>query len=180
MIQKLKLLLISFLLIIVGCTKDEPIRENENKPLEISVLEGKVEKGPFTQGSTVTIRELNKDLLPTGKTFETEIINNKGEFKLEAAVEFISPYVQIACDGYFFNEVYGELSDSQIRLESIVDISNKRSININILTHLSKDRIIHSMKEGDSYKDATSKARKELLASFSLQKYKDTEFEDLS
>lgn len=175
-----KLLLISSLLIIVGCSKDDPITEDKNKPLKITTLEGKVEKGPFTQGSTVTIRELNKDLLPTGKTFETEIINNKGEFKLEAAVEFVSPYVQIACDGYFFNEIYGELSDSQIRLESIVDISNKRSININILTHLSKDRVIRLMKEGDSYKDATSKARKDLLTSFGLQKYKDTEFENWS
>lgn len=180
MIKIFKLLLISYLLIIAGCTKDDPVSENENKPLEISILEGKVEKGPFTQGSTVTIRELNKDLLPTGKIFETEITNNKGEFKLEAAVEFISPYVQIACDGYFFNEVNGDLSNSQIRLESIVDISNKRSININILTHLSKDRISHLMKQGDSYKEATSKAREELLTSFSLQEYKDIEFEDLS
>lgn len=180
MIRSLNFLLISLILIFVGCSKDEPMKDKVDNTLKVSVLEGKVEKGPFIKGSTVTIRELNNDLLPTGKTFETEIINNEGKFKLESASEFISPYVQIACDGYFFNEVNGDLSESQIRLESIVDISNKRSINVNILTHLSKDRIIYLMKKGDSYKDASSRVREELLTSFSLQEYRDKEFEDLS
>jgi len=173
-----KFLIIALLIIFVGCSKEE--ESPGNKPVKINVLEGKVEKGPFTQGSTVTIQELNQNLALTGKSFQTDITNNEGDFKIEAAIEFVSPYVQIACDGYFFNEVTGELSSSQIRLESIVDISNKRSINVNILTHLTKDRISNLMKEGDSYKDAASQAREELLISFGLQKYKELEFEDLS
>lgn len=127
-----------------------------DKPIKISSLSGKVEKGPFTQGATVTIHELSKELNPTGKLFQTEIKSNEGEFELESAAEFVSPYVNIACDGYFFNEITGNLSNSQIRLESIVDISGKRNINVNILTHLSKDRIIKLIKEGKNYEEAAA------------------------
>lgn len=152
-----------------------------DKPIKISSLAGKAEKGPFTQGATVTIHELTKELKPTGKLFQTEIKSNEGDFALESAAEFVSPYVNIACDGYFFNEITGNLSNSQIRLESIVDISGKRNnINVNILTHLSKDRIIKLMKEGKNYEEATAQTREELLSCFGLQEYKDLDFEDFS
>ena len=174
-----KFLIIYLVIILWGCSKESDTPEY--KTFVINKLEGKVEKGPFTQGSTVTIQELSKDLTLTGNSFQTDITNDEGNFKIESAKEFVSSYVQLACDGYFFNEVTGKLSNSQIRLESITDISEKESININVLTHLSKDRIINLMKEEDySYKDATSKAREELLTCFGLQEYKEIQFEDLS
>ncbi len=177
--KKSKLLIITALITLAACT--EKIDPNGESSLSVTHLEGKVEKGPFTQGSTVTIQEMNRDLSLTGNSFQTDIRNNEGEFKIESSIEFASPYVQLSCDGYFFNEVKGELSGSQIRLESIVDIKDKRSININVLTHLSKDRIINLMNtEGLSYQQASSQATLELLTCFGLQEYKDLRFEDLS
>lgn len=171
---------ITLLLVLVIFSACVDLDLTGDKPIKISSLAGKVEKGPFTQGSTVTIHELDKGLNPTGKLFQTEIKSNEGDFKLESAAKFVSPYVNIACDGYFFNETTGNLSNSQIRLESIVDISSKRNINVNILTHLSKDRVIKLMKEGKSYNEATEQVREELLSCFGLQEYKELEFEDFS
>lgn len=164
--------------VLIGCSKE--IDSLDKGPIKVNSLEGRVEKGPFTQGATVTIQELSQELFLTGKSFQTDIFNNEGNFKLETAIEFISPYIQIACDGYFFNEVTGQLSNSQIRLESFVDIRNKRNINVNILTHLSKNRIMKLMNEGKAYEDATLQAREELLTCFGLQEYKEFDFEDLS
>ncbi len=172
-------LIVSIFILFIGCSKDDS--DLEIKSVSISVLDGKVEKGPFTQGSTVTIQELTKELTLTGKSFQTDISNNEGDFKIESSMDFVSPFIQVACDGYFFNEVNGELSQSQIRLESVVNIKDKHSININILTHLTKDRVMKLMKEENaSYADASSQARQELLTAFGLQKYEDLEFEDLS
>ncbi|PKQ66702.1 hypothetical protein BZG01_10540 [Labilibaculum manganireducens] len=173
-----KFVILFLFTVFIGCSKETD--SIDDKTVKVSTLEGRVEKGPFTQGSTVTIQELSQNLSLTGKSFQTDISNNEGSFKIEAAIEFVSPYVQIACDGYFFNEVTGELSNSQIRLESFVDIANKRSINVNILTHISKGRIVNLMNEGVSYKDAALQAREELLLCFGLQKYKESDFEDLS
>jgi len=176
--MKTREFILFFVLIFLSACVEQDLTGDE--PIKISSLEGKVEKGPFTQGSTVTIHELSKELTPTGKIFQTEIKSNEGDFKLESVAEFVSPYVNIACDGYFFNETTGNLSNSQIRLESIVDISNKQNINVNILTHLSKDRILKLMREGKSYDEATEQGREELLYCFGLQEYKDLDFEDFS
>src|SRR5690554_7638922 len=96
-----------FLFIIISCTDKEEI----GKLIEV---EGKVEKGPFTQGSTVTMQELDANLALTGNSFQTDIRSNEGDFKFETSLEFQSQFAQIACDGYFFNEIEGDLSNSQI------------------------------------------------------------------
>ncbi|MCT4645095.1 MAG: RagB/SusD family nutrient uptake outer membrane protein [Carboxylicivirga sp.] len=177
--KKFSALILSTVILFVGCSKDD--NGPDIKPVSISVLDGKVEKGPFTQGSTVTIQELTKELALTGKSFQTDIANNEGDFKIESSMDFVSPFIQIACDGYFFNEVSGNLSESQVRLESFVNIKDKKSINVNILTHLTKDRIMKLMKEDNlSYAKASSQAREELLTAFALQKYEDLAFEDLT
>lgn len=45
-----------------------------------------------------------------------------------------SPYVLLTADGYYFNEVYGELSDGQISMQSIVNLTDNKQANVNILT----------------------------------------------
>lgn len=163
-----------FLFFIISCTDKEEI----GKLIEV---EGKVEKGPFTQGSTVTMQELDANLALTGNSFQTDIRSNEGDFKFETSLEFQSQFAQIACDGYFFNEIEGDLSNSQIRLEAIVSTEDENGFNVNILTHLVKDRMIKLIKEDNySYKNASLKASEELLGNFGLQRYKDLEFRNIS
>lgn len=154
----------------MSCTDDE----KNNGPREWNI-QGKVEKGPFVKGSNVDIQELNESLSPTGRSFTATIVDDEGNFSLNN-ITLESPYVLLKADGYFFNEVNGDLSNGQISLQALSDLSNGASININILTHLKKDRLEQLIRQEKlSYKEANTQAQKELLTGFGLQKYADKE-----
>lgn len=83
-----------------------------------------------------------------------------------------SPYAKLTADGYFFNEVNGGLSNSTIRLDAIVDLSDNTTVNVNVLTHLKSQRINYLVtNEHKSFKDANNQAQRELLTQFGLQEY---------
>lgn len=161
--------ILSFIILLTflfSCSDDE----KGNKTHE-SNIQGKVEKGPFVKGSTIEIQELNESLSPTGRTFSTTIIDDEGNFSLNN-VTLESQYVLLNAEGYFFNEIDGNLSKEQINLQALSDLSDGTSININILTHLKKERLMQLVKQDKlPYKEANSEAQNELLASFGLQKY---------
>lgn len=132
---------------------------------------GKVEKGPLVRGSQVDMRTLDKDLVPTGSSYTTTIENNTGDFNF-GSLKVNSPYAKLTADGYFFNEVKGELSGSTIKLDAIVDLSDNSTVNVNVLTHLKSQRInylVTNKKQG--FKEANEQAQKELLTQFGLQQY---------
>lgn len=141
--------------------------KTENEPEDKFLVDftGYVQKGPFIAGSSITISELDSDLQPTGKVYITQIDNNYGKFEL-SNVELESQYVQMKADGFYFNERNGELSESQLTLYSLVDISNLESCNINVLSHLEKDRIIELMDEGLVFSEAKQKAMNDIQGVF--------------
>ena len=147
----------------LACSKkNAPIDESKQK----TTIQGAVEKGPFVRGSVVTVYELNSELNPTGKTFKSEILDDKGSFSL-ADIELASNYVQLSVSGYYFNEVNGSLSSSQITLNAIADITNNKSINVNVLSHLEEKRVRSLMKkEKKSFSEAKKQALTEIYASF--------------
>ena len=55
-----------------------------------SKITGVSQKGPFVEGSTVTLYELNDKLDQTGRSFKSIISDNKGGFEIRG-VELISP-----------------------------------------------------------------------------------------
>lgn len=132
---------------------------------------GKVEKGPLVRGSQVDMRTLDKGLVPTGSSYTTTIENNTGDFNF-GSLKVNSPYAKLTADGYFFNEVKGELSGSTIKLDAIVDLSDNSTVNVNVLTHLKSQRINYLVtNKKQSFKDANEQAQKELLTQFGLQQY---------
>ena len=84
-------------------------------------LQGAVEKGPFIEGTEITIRELESDLQPTGRTFSTVVEDDTGFFSVEASLA--SPYVELSASGFYFNEVAGELSSAPITLRAVADLT---------------------------------------------------------
>jgi len=132
-------------------------------------LSGFVQKGPFVNGTSITINELADDLSQTGKTFNTQITDNKGSFTFND-VSLVSNYVSLKADGFYFNEILGEQSTSQITLYAMSDISDKNSINVNILSHLEKPRIEYLMSSGTGFGEAKTQAQSEILALFNIQK----------
>jgi tetratricopeptide (TPR) repeat protein len=163
------LTLISFLFV-ASCSDKED--EELITPKSSVEIKGKVEKGPFVKGSEVKLYELGNSLKQTGVNYTTRIISNEGDFDF-GELEVSSSYVLLTADGYYFNEVRGELSEGRLSLDALVDVSKQQDINVNILTHLKKERILTLIKEEKSFKDANKQAQQELLSCFALQEYAD-------
>lgn len=150
-----------------GCSKEE--EKGGGTKLEKSNVNGSIEKGPFLTGSKVTLYELDENLEQTGKNFKTETINDKGNFSFPK-MSLSSQYAELEISGYFYNEIEGDKSDSQITLNAITDLSSKEKVNVNILTHLEYKRVKALVAEGKSFSEAKKQAEKELLKVFYIAK----------
>ncbi|MDD3739815.1 MAG: hypothetical protein PHH30_01115 [Bacteroidales bacterium] len=128
----------------------------------VKSFSGKVQKGPYLIGSTVVAYELNEDLVQTGKSFTTEITSNDGSFSFDN-IELETPYVLLSANGYYFNEVLGQNSSGPLTLNTIVDITDKDIMNVNLMTDAIKPRVIQLISEGKSYIEANSQAKTEFL-----------------
>ena len=152
-----------------SCSDDDETGGNFT-PTVFNVM-GKVEKGPMIRGSHVDMRTLDEYMTPTGSFYSATIDNNMGDFNY-GALKINSPYAQLTADGYFFNEVDGELSEGTIKLDAIVDLKDNSTINVNVLTHLKSKRIHHLVTtKGMTFKEANAQAQKEMLTQFGLQQY---------
>ena len=132
-----------------------------------SKITGVSQKGPFVEGSTVTLYELNSEFAQTGRSFKSIISDNKGSFEIRG-VELISPYAMLEASGYYRNEVTGELSKGTITLFAIADVREKDNFNVNLLTHLEYYRVLNLAESGKSVAEAKKQAQKEILAVFGI------------
>jgi len=137
--------------------------------IELSSLSGQAQKGPFNNGTAINIAELTNTLSPTGRNFSSQIINNSGLFSV-TNVQLTSPYVELRANGFYFNEVSNQASDAQLTLYALSDLTNKTSINVNILSHLEKNRIATLMSGSNpkTFSDAKLQAQGEILTIFDL------------
>ncbi len=117
----------------------------------------------------MTIIELNNELNPTGKVFFSTVEDNSGYFSFPDVV-FETDFIQVRVEGKYFDEVFGAVNAlSVIILQSIVDISDNSTINVNIITHLVQARAIQLVKDGMNFSDASDQAFNELLALFYVE-----------
>lgn len=140
---------------------------NEPSPIIKDRISGLVQKGPFINGTSILINDLNRDLSQTGKVYNAEIIDNTGNFEI-LNVELTSSFISMIADGFYFNEIFGEQSTSQITLYALSDISNSSTVNINILSHLEKPRVEYLMSHGMFFQEAKAQAQSEILEIFNI------------
>lgn len=160
-----KYLIVSIIAISIlnSCSKDD-----ETKPvIKKERISGFVQKGPFINGTSISINELNTDLSQTGKTYSTQITDNKGGFEI-GNVELVSDFVSLRADGFYFNEIIGEQSNSQITLYALSDVSDKTTVNINVLSHLEKPRVEYLISQGIVFSEAKTQAQSEILEIFNI------------
>jgi hypothetical protein len=150
-----------------ACSSDQN-DEGEIKPVVKTEVSGNIEKGPFVQGSKVTLYELDANLSQTGKTFRTQTNNDLGAFTFDTPMQLNSQYVELETSGYFYNEVRGYLSNSQITLNAISNVDNRNSVNVNLITHLEYGRVKKLVRDGMNFTNAKKQAEKELLACFAI------------
>jgi len=162
-----KLNLLIFLMIVLlglSCKKEKPISTASD-----NTLKGVVQKGPFIIGSSITVYEMLPSLAQTGRTFNAEILDNRGSFQIPDLV-LISPFASLRADGFYYNEVTGSQSQAQITLYCLSDLSNKTHVNVNLLSHLEKSRIEYLYAQGSTFYDAKSQAEREVLNVFGIHK----------
>ena len=173
--MKTKVLALSLALIgmlaFVSCTKE--------KAGGTFTFAGKVQKGPFVTGTTITVNELNESLGQTGKAFTTTITSDDGSFSL-SNLEMESDWALLSGNGFYYNEVIGQLSSSQITLQALADLSDAQTVNVNVLTHITKARIETLVREGKRFADAKRQAESEFQDFFGVTEHFNQGFEQMS
>ncbi|MEM6845871.1 MAG: hypothetical protein AAF632_26920 [Bacteroidota bacterium] len=156
---------LTLIVIVTGCREEEILPQESNSPISIN---GYVQKGPFVNGTTITLSELDEKLIPTGKNFPTQIADNRGSFSLKD-IELESEFVQLQAEGFYFDEVKGKKSAAQLTLFALANISNIGSINVNLLSHLERNRVVYLIQEEElSFTTAKVQAQREILSAFGI------------
>jgi len=158
---------IALLLLLTQCEENNTPKVAQS--VEDRDVYGVVQKGPFINGTTITISELDADFNQTGKVYSTQILDNEGNYRLNS-LDFNTQYVELKATGYYFNEVSGGVSAAPITLYSLADLSEERTLNINILSHLARNRMLHLIAEGSSFEEAKIQAEQDLIKNFSIEK----------
>ena len=130
---------------------------------------GVTQKGPFVTGSAVTVQELDGiTLKQTGKSFKGTIKSDKGDFAIKD-INLESQYAILEASGYYRDEISGKKSSGTVTLRALTDLSNRKTVNINLLTHLEYERVMYLVTEKKMpIADAKAQAEKEILASFGI------------
>ena len=131
---------------------------------------GVSQKGPFVTGSVVTVQELDGiTLKQTGKSFKGSIKSDKGDFAIKD-INLESQYAILEANGYYRDEISGKKSSGTVTLRAFTDLSNRKTVNINLLTHLEYERVMYLVTEKKkSIAEAKEQAEKEILASFAIE-----------
>lgn len=167
--RKLNIIYLFLLFIIVlSCKKDKEVVNPSTNPGNLKFsFNGSAQKGPFIIGTSINIYELDSSLSQTGRSFNTQIEDNAGSFNI-SNLSLNSPFIQLRADGFYFNEVCGSGSASQITLNCIAKVENNSSVHVNLLTHLEKPRVEYLISTGLSFDSAKTIAQGEILNVFAI------------
>jgi YVTN family beta-propeller protein len=142
-----------------------------------SEIVGLAQKGPFILGSDITVQELDDSLNSIGTQFTTEIINDLGEFTISP--NLTSQFVEVIGDGYYYDEIAGDLSSGTLNLWAIADLDSGTEANINVLTYLEKTRLKTLILEGKSFDEARAQAKSEVIAAFTISESNISDFDKM-
>ena len=157
--------------------------DSEKIAISLDSLSGYSQKGPFLKGSTVLLYELSdgRTLKQMGNSFTSRIEYDDGRYKFSSR-NLVSQYALIEVEGKYRNEVTGYNTNSNIKLQAYTNMLMRKSANVNLLTHLEKDRVYYLVtKEKKTVRAAKRQAQAEILSAFHIDasNFK-TESEDLN
>lgn len=130
---------------------------------------GVSQKGPFVKGSAVTVQGIDcKTMELTGERFDGIVKSDKGDFTVEN-VSLSSTCAVFEVTGYYLNEISGKKTNSELTLRALTDLTDRKNVNINLLTHLEYERIKYLVTVKKlSFAEAKTQAEREVLASFDI------------
>jgi len=131
--------------------------DTEKVATVLDSLVGVVQEGLFVENSSVLLYELSdgRTLSQTGKSY-TAVIGDSKKYKITAC-NLPSQYVMLVAQG------------ATTSLRAISDVSARKSVNVNALTHLELERVNNLVtKQGMSFKAAKKQAMTEILGAFHI------------
>ena len=155
-----------------ACSEDKfagGVTEDAGLAIKDLDVAGLAQKGPFVKGSVVTVQGVDcKTMKFTEEEFTGKVKSNKGDFGVDD-VNLSATCALFAVSGYYMNEFTGEKSSDKLTLHAITDLSDRKNVNINVLTELEYERVMKLVsKEKMSFDDAKMQAEKEILAALGL------------
>ena len=134
---------------------------------------GIAEKGPFRYGTSVKLVELDslQRLADSRRSHRTCILDADGNFSFDS-VDLVSPYLRIEASGYFRNELTGGLSATPVTLNAVADVTDRDSVNVNMLTHMEAPRVLKLVENSGNnqpIRAVKAQALRDILASFEIQ-----------
>lgn len=164
--------------LVTGCGNLDNFQDSENdtdtagKEIEVSIS-GCAQKGQFVKGSQLVAYSLDDKLVASGHSFPGNISDDMGNFSISGKTNY--PFIELRAEGYYFNEVSGQL-EGPLYLDALL-VPSTKSLNINILTTIIKPRIKRLILSGMSYEAAVEKAQDEFLSAMG---YDDLQLSDFS
>ncbi|MDA3885573.1 MAG: SUMF1/EgtB/PvdO family nonheme iron enzyme [Candidatus Delongbacteria bacterium] len=172
-----KYLILFLTLILFYSCENDTSSPNDPGPTQMG-LDGVVQKGPFNTGTKIIVQELNDEFSPNGTSFNVTTEDNFGSFSLNSEVS--TDFIEIISEGFYFNEVIGVNTDTELTLRALSGVSDSLKCNINILTTLAKKRIVYLINEEDkTYNKAKQQAQDEILEIFSIYEADVDDFEKM-
>jgi uncharacterized protein (TIGR02145 family) len=161
---------------------DSVVLDSEKIAISLNQVSGVTQKGPFLSGSKVLVREMEdgRTLTQTGYSFNGKILNDNGEFRINARM-LVSQYVMLEATGYYRNEVTGKNSNSELTLFAITDVNDRNVVNVNLLTHLEYERVIYLVTQKKmKVRAAKKQAQKEVFGLLNIDATDFSNSEDLN
>ncbi|MBO7104766.1 MAG: hypothetical protein J6W22_04720 [Fibrobacter sp.] len=162
-------------ILVTACSDDKSVVGGTTDDAGITAVTdwevaGVTQKGPFVTGSAVTVQELDGiTLKQTGKSFKGSIKSDKGDFAIKD-IDLKSQYAILEASGYYRDEITGKKSSGTVMLRALTDLSNRKTVNINLLTHLEYERAMYLVNEKKkSIADAKAQAEEEIFAVFGIE-----------
>ena len=76
--------------LMLSCAKsssdDSKSEDTDTSTSSAVTVSGSVQKGPYVQGTEITVRELDSSMTPTGNTFTGSIDDNTGSFSIKGTL----------------------------------------------------------------------------------------------
>ncbi len=144
--------------------------DSEKIAISLDTLTGFSQKGPFLKGSTVLLYELSdgRTLKQTNGNFTSEITSDDGRYSFQSR-DLVSQYALIVVDGKYRNEVTGKPTTTNIKLQAYTNMLTRKSANVNLLTHLEKNRVFYLVtKKGMTVRAAKKQAQAEIFKQFHI------------
>ncbi len=126
-------------------------------------ITGAATKGPFQKDSEVRVSVLDGRGDATTQTLITYTKSDLGDFTFNLAGPGLA---RVIVDGYQLNELSGNWSNSKLSLRALTVVGGERSaqsVFVNVLTHITYDRVMGRLSESPSVVETIAKCEEELL-----------------